>query len=113
MTSKRKLKQLVDEGLVEAWDDPRMPTISGMRRRGYPPRAIQRFCESIGVSKANSVVDVGMLEAVVRDELNQASERRMGVLKPLKLTIINYPENQSEQLVAQNHPQDESLCLRR
>ena len=106
LTSKRKLKQLIDEQVVEAWDDPRMPTISGMRRRGYPAASIRHFCESIGVSKANSVVDVAMLEAAVRDDLNQNAQRRMGVLRPLKLTIKNYPADKCESLVAKNHPQD-------
>lgn len=111
VTSKRKLKQLVDEGVVNGWDDPRMPTISGMRRRGYPAASIRHFCESIGVSKANSVVDVGMLEAAVRDALNKNAPRRMGVLRPLKLTIRNYDKD-AEMLKAANHPQDESLGKR-
>jgi glutaminyl-tRNA synthetase len=107
ITSKRKLKQLVDEGHVASWDDPRMPTISGMRRRGYTPAAIRRFCESIGVAKANSTVDVAMLEAAIRDDLNENAPRAMCVLNPLKITIQNYPEGQVEQLSAPLHPQKE------
>ncbi|GAA3913990.1 glutamine--tRNA ligase/YqeY domain fusion protein [Litoribacillus peritrichatus] len=107
VTSKRKLKQLVDEGHVSAWDDPRMPTISGMRRRGYTPAAIRNFCDSIGVAKANSTVDVAMLEAAIRDDLNENSPRAMCVLNPLKITITNYPEGQVETLSAPIHPQKE------
>jgi len=107
VTSKRKLKQLVDEGYVSAWNDPRMPTISGMRRRGYTPAAIRKFCESIGVAKANSTVDVAMLEAAIRDDLNENAPRAMCVLNPLKITIQNYPEGQVEQLAAPLHPQKE------
>lgn len=107
VTSKRKLKQLVDEGHVSAWNDPRMPTISGMRRRGYTPAAIRKFCESIGVAKANSTVDVAMLEAAIRDDLNENAPRAMCVLNPLKITIQNYPEGQVEQLAAPLHPQKE------
>ncbi|GLQ32282.1 glutamine--tRNA ligase [Litoribrevibacter albus] len=107
VTSKRKLKQLVDEGHVTAWNDPRMPTISGMRRRGYTPAAIRRFCDSIGVAKANSTVDVAMLEAAIRDDLNDNAPRAMCVLNPLKITIQNYPEGQVEQLSAPLHPQKE------
>jgi glutaminyl-tRNA synthetase len=107
VTSKRKLKQLVDEGHVTAWNDPRMPTISGMRRRGYTPAAIRKFCDSIGVAKANSTVDVAMLEAAIRDDLNENAPRAMCVLNPLKITIQNYPEGQVEQLSAPLHPQKE------
>ncbi|MFC3149950.1 glutamine--tRNA ligase/YqeY domain fusion protein [Litoribrevibacter euphylliae] len=107
VTSKRKLKQLVDEGHVTAWNDPRMPTISGMRRRGYTPTAIRKFCDSIGVAKANSTVDVAMLEAAIRDDLNDNAPRAMCVLNPLKITIQNYPEGQVEQLSAPLHPQKE------
>lgn len=107
VTSKRKLKQLVDEGHVTAWNDPRMPTISGMRRRGYTPAAIRKFCDSIGVAKANSTVDVAMLEAAIRDDLNDNAPRAMCVLNPLKITIQNYPEGHVEQLSAPLHPQKE------
>ncbi len=112
VTSKRKLKQLVDEKIVTGWDDPRMPTISGMRRRGFTPNSIRNFCDSIGVAKANSTVDVGMLEAAIRDDLNENAPRAMGVLRPLKLTITNYPESQVEELTAPNHPQREALGQR-
>jgi glutaminyl-tRNA synthetase len=94
--SKRKLLQLVKEGYVSGWDDPRMPTISGMRRRGYTPEAIRKFAETIGVSKANSVVDVELLEHVVRDDLNERARRVMAVVEPLKVIIDNYPEDQEE-----------------
>lgn len=107
VTSKRKLKQLVDEGHVTAWNDPRMPTISGMRRRGYTPAAIRKFCDSIGVAKANSTVDVAMLEAAIRDDLNENAPRAMCVLNPVKITLQNYPEGQIEQLSAPLHPQKE------
>src|SRR5271169_4709776 len=102
--SKRFLKGLVDEGRVSGWDDPRMPTLAGLRRRGIPPAAIRNFAKSVGVARANSVVDVGMFEHAVRDELNRAAPRRMAVLRPLKLVIENYPEGQSEELEAANHP---------
>jgi glutaminyl-tRNA synthetase len=104
--SKRFLKGLVDEGRVSGWDDPRMPTIAGLRRRGIPAAAIRNFTKSVGVAKANSVVDVGMLEHAVRDELNRIAHRRMAVLRPLKLVIENYPEGASEELEAVNHPDD-------
>ncbi len=107
VTSKRKLKQLVDEGHVSSWDDPRMPTISGMRRRGYTAAAIRNFCDSIGVAKANSTVDVAMLEASIRDDLNEYSPRAMCVLNPVKITIVNYPEGQVEKITAPRHPQKE------
>ncbi len=112
VTSKRKLKQLVDEAVVEGWDDPRMPTISGMRRRGYTAHSIRHFCKMIGVTKSNSVTDVGMLEHAIRDDLNQNAPRRMCVVHPLKLTIINYPEGKTEQLEASNHPQDDTMGTR-
>jgi glutaminyl-tRNA synthetase len=106
MLSKRRLKQLVDDGLVDGWDDPRMPTLSGMRRRGYTPEAIRDFCDRIGVAKANSTVDVAFLEHCLRQDLNRRAERRMGVLNPLKVVIENYPEDQDEQLEAINNPED-------
>ena len=104
ITSKRKLRQLVEEGHVRGWDDPRMPTISGMRRRGYPPAAVRAFCEEIGVAKSNSTVDSAMLEHSVRDELNRNAPRVMAVLCPLKLVITNYPEGGTEYLLAENSP---------
>lgn len=108
ITSKRKLKKLVDEGLVDGWDDPRLPTISGLRRRGYTKKAIQNFCQAIGVAKTNSVVDPAMLTHALREDLNQIAPRTMAVLRPLKLTIINYPENAVEWLEAEVNPHDES-----
>lgn len=104
VTSKRKLRQLVEEGYVSGWDDPRMPTISGLRRRGYTPAAIRAFCREVGVAKANSLVDVAMLEHCVRDDLNNNADRIMAVLRPLKMVITNYPEGQKEYMLAENHP---------
>ncbi|WP_111656472.1 glutamine--tRNA ligase/YqeY domain fusion protein [Isoalcanivorax indicus] len=112
LTSKRKLKQLVDEGHVSGWDDPRMPTISGLRRRGYTPASIWRFCDMVGVARADSVVDVAMLEAAIRDDLNQHAPRAMCVLRPLKLVIENWPAGQVEQLEAPMHPQNEAMGTR-
>jgi glutaminyl-tRNA synthetase len=102
--SKRFLRGLVDEGRVSGWDDPRMPTISGLRRRGVPAAAIRNFAKSVGVARANSTVDIGMFEHAVRDELNRIAHRRMAVLRPLKLVIENYPEGETEHLDAANHP---------
>ena len=104
VTSKRKLRQLVEEGHVRGWDDPRMPTISGMRRRGYPPAAIRAFCEEIGVAKSNSTVDSAMLEHCVRDELNHHAPRVMAVLHPLRVILTNYPAGETEYLLAENSP---------
>ena len=104
ITSKRKLRQLVEEGHVRGWDDPRMPTISGMRRRGYPPAAVRAFCEEIGVAKSNSTVDSAMLEHSVRDELNRNAPRVMAVLRPVKLVLTNYPVGETEYLLAENSP---------
>lgn len=112
VTSKRKLKQLVDEGYVDGWDDPRMPTISGMRRRGYTPASLREFCERIGVTRSDGVVDVGMLEFCVRDDLDKNSPRAMCVLRPLKLTLTNYPDNNVERVTVQNHPHKEELGSR-
>ena len=110
--SKRKLIRLVEEGVVSGWDDPRMPTISGMRRRGLPPAGIRNFCERIGVAKKESVVDVALLEHCVREELNKTAPRVMGVLNPLKVVIENYPEDQEEELEAINNPEDPSYGTR-
>ena len=104
ITSKRKLRQLVEEGHVRGWDDPRMPTISGLRRRGYTPASIRDFCERIGVAKSNSTVDLAMLEHCVREDLNEHAARVMAVLHPLKVVLTNYPEDKSEELLAENHP---------
>ncbi|MCY4329093.1 MAG: glutamine--tRNA ligase/YqeY domain fusion protein [Endozoicomonadaceae bacterium] len=113
VTSKRKLKQLVDEGIVDGWDDPRLPTLSGLRRRGVPPHAIRQFCEMIGVTKSEGVVDVSMLEYSIRETLNKEAPRAMAVLNPLKVVITNMPEDQQEMLQAQVHPQDEGMGFRR
>jgi glutaminyl-tRNA synthetase len=110
--SKRKLTQLVDQGYVEGWDDPRMPTLAGLRRRGYTPASIRTFCDRIGVTKADNLVEMGQLENCIRDDLNASAPRRMAVLHPLKLVIENYPEGRSEDLQAPNHPQDESMGTR-
>lgn len=112
VTSKRRLTELVEEGFVEGWDDPRMPTIAGMRRRGYPPGAIRDFCDRIGVTKSDNFVEMALLENCVRDDLNRSAPRRMAVLHPLKVVLTNYPEGSTERLSAQNHPQDESLGSR-
>ena len=104
VTSKRKLRQLVEEGYVAGWDDPRMPTISGLRRRGYTPAALRNFCSEGGVAKANSLVDVAMLEHCIRDDLNNNADRIMAVLHPLKVVITNYPEGKKEYMLAENHP---------
>ena len=104
VTSKRKLRQLVEEGYVAGWDDPRMPTISGLRRRGYTPAALRNFCREVGVAKANSLVDVAMLEHCIRDDLNNTADRMMAVLRPLKVVITNYPEGKKEYMLAENHP---------
>ncbi len=104
--SKRKLLQLVKEGYVSGWDDPRMPTISGMRRRGYTPEAIRDFCAQIGVAKANSTIDIALLEHFVREDLNRRAPRAMAVLRPLKVVIDNYPDDQVEEMEAINNPED-------
>jgi len=110
--SKRKLLQLVKEGHVAGWDDPRMPTLSGLRRRGVPPEAIRNFCERIGVAKNDSVVDLALLEFCIREVLNKTAPRVMGVLDPLKVTLINYPEGQVETMECLNNPEDESMGTR-
>ena len=104
--SKRKLLELVEKGLVDGWDDPRMPTISGLRRRGYTPSGIRSFCHGIGVTKYNSITDMGILEAAVREDLNKTAPRFLGVLRPLKFTITNWPAGGVEQLEAANNPAD-------
>jgi glutaminyl-tRNA synthetase len=111
--SKRKLLQLVNEKHVTGWDDPRMPTISGMRRRGYPAKAIVNFCDSIGIAKRENIVDIGLLEFNVREQLNKTANRMMVVLDPLKLVITNYPEGQTEELDAENNPEDANSGTRK
>ncbi|MEE9570934.1 MAG: glutamine--tRNA ligase/YqeY domain fusion protein [Gammaproteobacteria bacterium] len=111
--SKRKLKRLVDEGHVDGWDDPRMPTLSGMRRRGYPPAAIRDFIGRIGVTKKDNVIELGSLESSVREELNEHAPRRFAVIRPLKLVIDNYPDGEEEWLDAANHPNRPELGSRR
>ncbi len=111
--SKRKLLRLVEESLVSGWDDPRMPTLCGMRRRGYSPTSIRNFCTRIGVNKFNSTVDLALLEHCLREDLNQTSPRVMAVLRPLKVVITNYPVGESEELDAINNPEDESAGTRK
>jgi len=113
LVSKRKLLQLVNEGLVSGWDDPRMPTLSGLRRRGFPPAAIRRFCDAIGVAKANSLVDIALLEHLVREDLNQKAARVLAVLRPVKVVLVNYPEGESEELDAVNNPEDPAAGTRK
>ena len=110
--SKRKLLQLVEENMVNGWDDPRMPTISGMRRRGYTPASLRNFSDTIGIAKRDNVIDVALLEHHVREDLNKVANRVMGVLDPLKVVITNYPEGQSEEVEAINNPEDESAGTR-
>ena len=109
ITSKRKLKRLVDENFVDGWNDPRMPTISGMRRRGYTPESIRTFCDMIGVNKAGGTVDVGMLEHAIREDLNTRAPRAMCVMRPLKVTLTNYPADKTENLVLPVHPQNPEM----
>ena len=113
VVSKRKLTALVDEGHVEGWDDPRMPTLAGLRRRGFTPEAIQDFCNRIGVTKSDNRVEMGVLENCIREDLNARAPRRMAVLHPLKLVISNFPEDKTEELVAQNHPQNPAMGTRK
>jgi glutaminyl-tRNA synthetase len=110
--SKRKLTQLVDEKLVNGWDDPRMPTIAGLRRRGYTPAALREFAKRIGVTKSDNSIEMELLESCIREDLDHCAPRRMAVLNPLKVTITNYPEGESEELPAANHPKDESMGQR-
>ncbi len=111
--SKRRLIELVGKGHVAGWDDPRMPTIAGMRRRGYPPEAIRTFCERIGVAKNDSMVDIGLLEHCVREDLNERAPRAMAVLRPLRVVIENYPEGQGEEMESPNHPQKPQMGTRK
>tara|TARA_B110000093_G_scaffold37015_1_gene38760 strand:- start:351 stop:1634 length:1284 start_codon:yes stop_codon:yes gene_type:complete len=110
--SKRKLLQLVEENIVKGWDDPRMPTISGLRRRGYTPNAIKKFIESVGVAKRENVIDVSLLEFCIREDLNKIVPRVMAVLNPVKLIITNYPDGKEELLIAENNPEDINAGLR-
>ncbi len=112
VTSKRKLRLLVEQNIVDGWNDPRMPTIRGMRQRGYPPAAIRQFCEIIGLSRSDSVIDMSILEACVRDELNRTAKRALAVLNPLKIVIENYPEDKVEYLTASFFPQDPNAQTR-
>ena len=112
LTSKRKLKTIVDNDFVDGWDDPRMPTISGMRRRGYPAAALRAFCDLIGIKKTEGTVDFALLQSILRDHLNDSAERRMAVQKPLKVVITNWPEGHVEMVNAKNHPGDEAMGTR-
>src|SRR5262249_22157588 len=115
MLSKRRLLQLVNDGSVRGWDDPPMPTLTAFRRRGYTPASIRNFCDAIGVGKRRNdiVIDVGMLEYAVREDLNKHAARVMAVLRPLRVVIENYPENQSEELDAVNNPEDPAAGTRK
>lgn len=113
MMGKRYLKQMVEQGLVDGWDDPRMPTIAGIRRRGYTPESLHKFLDEIGVSKAQSVVDIAMLENAIREDLKEKAPRTMAVLDPIKVIITNYPEGQSEYLDAENNSENESMGTRK
>ena len=112
ITSKRKLGALIDDGIVNGWDDPRMPTIAGMRRRGYPPAALRDFVTRAGVTKKDKLIEMGVLENCIRESLADSAERRMAVLRPLKVTLSNYPEGQVEQMVGMNHPNDPDMGTR-
>ena len=111
--SKRRLLELVEGGLVSGWDDPRMPTLSGLRRRGFPPTAIKSFLDKVGISKRENYIDLSLLESCVREELDKECKRVMAVLRPLKVVILNYPENQIEELDAPNHPKDPNMGSRK
>ena len=113
MLSKRRLIELVDKGYVSGWDDPRMPTVAGMRRRGYTPEAIRNFCASIGVAKNDNLVDINLLESCVREDLNERAPRALGVLRPLKVIIDNYPDGQVEEFDCANHPQEPEMGTRK
>ena len=111
--SKRKLLELVEQGHVTGWDDPRMPTISGLKRRGYTPKSLRNFCERIGVAKRESTVDIALLEHCLREDLNKRAQRVMGVLRPLKVVVVNYPEDQVEEMEAINNPEDPDMGVRK
>ncbi|MBN1828849.1 MAG: glutamine--tRNA ligase/YqeY domain fusion protein [Deltaproteobacteria bacterium] len=113
LLSKRKLIELVDKGYVAGWDDPRMPTVAGMRRRGYRPEAIRKFCSIIGVAKNENLVDISLLEHCVREDLNEVAPRAMAVLRPLRVVIDNYPEGQTEEFEVPNHPQNQAMGTRK
>ena len=104
ITSKRKLKRLVDQGHVNGWDDPRMPTVSGMRRRGFPAAALRKFSDKTGLTKRDNIIEIELLESCVREELNDSAARVMGVLNPLKVIITNYPDNEVEEMEIENNP---------
>src|SRR6185503_13201985 len=110
--SKRKLLRLVEEKHVRGWDDPRMPTLAGLRRRGYTPASIRNFCDRVGVAKRENVIDVALLEFSIREDLNKTAARVMGVLRPLKVVIENYPEGKSEEFESANNPEDPSMGTR-
>jgi len=113
MMSKRRLLELVEEGIVSGWDDPRMPTLVGMRRRGYTPEAIRAFCDRIGVAKRENIVDVALLEHAVREDLNKRADRVMAVLNPLRVVIENYPADRTEEFEIGNNPEDPSAGMRK
>ena len=112
VVSKRKLLQLVQQGVVKSWDDPRMPTISGLRRRGYTPASIKKFADTIGIAKRENIIDVSLLEFCIREDLNKSAPRVMGVIDPIKLVITNYPEGKEELLETENNPEDETTGTR-
>ncbi|MDH3434918.1 MAG: glutamate--tRNA ligase family protein, partial [Gammaproteobacteria bacterium] len=112
ITSKRKLNMLIDNGVVAGWDDPRMPTIAGMRRRGYPAAALREFVRRGGVTKKDKLIEMGVLENCIREQLGESAERRMGVLRPLKVVLTNYPEDKVEMMQAMNHPNNADLGTR-
>src|SRR5262245_7119322 len=111
--SKRKLLTLVEEGLVAGWDDPRMPTLAGLRRRGYTPASIRDFADRVGIAKADNLIEVALLEHCVREDLNRHAERRMAVLRPLRLVIENYPEGRIEEFDAVNNPENSAAGTRK
>jgi glutaminyl-tRNA synthetase len=111
--SKRRLLKLVDGGYVNGWDDPRMPTLSGMRRRGFPSSAVRTFLKRVGISKRENYIDMGLLESCIRDELNNTAPRALAVMNPLKLVITNYPDDQVEEIIASNHPKNEAMGERK
>lgn len=112
ITSKRKLRKMVESGVVSGWDDPRMPTISGIRRRGYTPESLRRFCELIGVAKADNVVDISFLEYCIREDLKTKAPRIMTVIDPVKVVFTNYPEDKMEYVTIENNPEQETMGTR-